>query len=254
MPFTFAHPALVLPLINKQKKICSVTGLVIGSIIPDFESFLTLDEHKIYGHTWLGVFWFDLPLAIMAAFVFHGIVRDPLIKNLPAYFGHKFVHYINFKWGAYFRKHALMIIISMLIGIVSHLLWDAFTHLNLANPDATDSNILVFNMRLYMILQYSNSLIGLIIVCWYVIGLPTSPARKLPHGKQAFHIDTTIPSGKNKAAYWLILSVVAGMMIALSIHLSEGPVNIILLIEICISGILLGLIMTPLIQRLLRIV
>src|SRR3954469_13296912 len=102
MPFTFAHPAIVLPLINKNRKFFSATGLVIGSIIPDFEAFIRLNVNKPYSHTWLGMFWFDLPLGLIAAFVFHDLVRDPLIRNLPGFLGDKFARFIHFQWNRYF--------------------------------------------------------------------------------------------------------------------------------------------------------
>ncbi|OHX65615.1 DUF4184 family protein [Flammeovirga pacifica] len=49
MPLTFAHPAFVLFL--KKNKYLSITALIIGSVIPDFEHFLILDISKKYGHT-----------------------------------------------------------------------------------------------------------------------------------------------------------------------------------------------------------
>jgi len=36
MPFTFSHPAIVLPLTKARLKL-SATGLIVGSTIPDFE-------------------------------------------------------------------------------------------------------------------------------------------------------------------------------------------------------------------------
>lgn len=43
MPFTFAHPATVLPFAKKHSKHISVTALILGSMAPDFEYFCTLD-------------------------------------------------------------------------------------------------------------------------------------------------------------------------------------------------------------------
>ena len=40
MPFTFSHPAAVLPLRLLPRHWFSLTGLVIGSMVPDFEYFL----------------------------------------------------------------------------------------------------------------------------------------------------------------------------------------------------------------------
>ena len=69
MPFTFAHPAIVLPLLKKKySRYFSATGLIVGSMAPDFEAFIGFRKEKIYSHNWLGVFWFDLPLALIIAF------------------------------------------------------------------------------------------------------------------------------------------------------------------------------------------
>jgi hypothetical protein len=42
MPFTFAHPAIVLPLKHLPKRWYSLTGLIIGSMTPDFEYFIRM--------------------------------------------------------------------------------------------------------------------------------------------------------------------------------------------------------------------
>jgi hypothetical protein len=85
MPFTFSHPALILRLTRLPKRWVSATGLVLGSIIPDLEKFLKMNDGNTFSHTFPGMFWFDLPLAILLSFVFHRAVRDSLIDNLPAF-------------------------------------------------------------------------------------------------------------------------------------------------------------------------
>ena len=240
MPFTFSHPAIVLPLLNTRRKSFSSTGLVIGSIIPDFESFIRFDQHKQYSHTWLGRFWFDLPLAIIIAFIFHNVVRDPLIKNLPTSIGSRFSNCLDLNWNAFFRKHFVMVMCSMLIGIVSHMLWDAFTHLNLADPNAVDSQIYVGPVRLFILLQYSNSLLGLMVVIWYVwkrVPIATDPALGDHYS--------------GKALYWILVGAVSCLTILLASTLIDEELNVILLIEIAISGTLLALIVAPFLQRLL---
>lgn len=251
MPFTFSHPAIVLPFL-KEKKQFSATGLVIGSIIPDFESFIFLREWKVYSHTWTGIFWFDLPLAIIFSFIFHGIIRDPLIKNLPDYLGNKFIRSVNFNWGVYFKKHAGKVVLSMLIGIVLHLLWDALTHLNLKNPEARDANIYIHGMNLYIILQYVSSLLGLIAVAWYILALPTLQVKKQKHSKNTFYISTPKPMIAHKAVYWTMFSTIASAIIIAISYLIEGYVGAILYIEISISSILLSLIFTGLFAKMLR--
>ena len=240
MPFTFSHPAIVLPLLNKRLKIFSSTGLIIGSIIPDFESFVRFDEHKLYSHTWSGIFWFDLPLAIIASFIFHDIVRDPLYKNLPNFLEKKASGYLNFQWNAYFRKHYLMIVVSMLIGISLHLLWDAFTHLNLASPDATDSTRQIHGMLLFKMLQDSNSILGLIIVAWYVYALPDTTAviEEEPREKMKFYIDAEKPKKYLKLQYWVMVFIITSITAIAAMHVI-GKVPVVLFIDIVISGSML---------------
>ena len=49
MPFTPAHTALVLPFI--QKRYLSATGLIAGSVAPDFEYFFKMSTNGVHGHT-----------------------------------------------------------------------------------------------------------------------------------------------------------------------------------------------------------
>jgi len=240
MPFTFSHPAIVLPLLNRNKSriLFSSTGLVIGSIIPDFESFIRFDQHKQYSHTWLGIFWFDLPLAILFSFIFHSIVRDPLIENLPKSIGAKFYGYLGFNWNIFFKKHFIVVIYSMLIGIASHLLWDAFTHLNLADPNAIDSKIRIGGFRLFILLQYACSLIGLFVVIWYILK------------DWKLFVEEKSPE-TNRTVYWSLVPIIAGLTMAISIYLISEPLNMIWFIEIAISGILGALILAPLLQKMI---
>ena len=128
MPFTFSHPAIILPFISIKRKWRSTTGLVIGSITPDFEYFIRMEGKSYYSHTIGGVFWFDYPLAIILCFLYHQVVRNPLIDNLPPFLNKRLVVYKEFQWTDYFLRNLLMISVSVFIGIASHLLWDSFTH------------------------------------------------------------------------------------------------------------------------------
>lgn len=128
MPFTFAHPAIILPLQFLNKKWFSLTGLVIGSMIPDFEYFIRMRIQSIYSHTIAGVFWFDLPLALLISFIFHNKVKNLLFQNLPYCLQSRFLIFTTFNWNNYFKQNWIVVLFSILIGTVSHLLWDSFTH------------------------------------------------------------------------------------------------------------------------------
>ena len=128
MPFTFAHPAIILPLTLLPKKWFSITGLVIGSLTPDFEYFLRMEVRSRYSHTIGGLFWFDLPMGIILAFIFHNIVRNVLFDNLPDFLRSRVNRFQKFDWNFFFKRNWPIAFISILVGAASHLLWDACTH------------------------------------------------------------------------------------------------------------------------------
>src|ERR1700679_1542072 len=128
MPLTFSHPAIILPAKYLPEKWVSMTGLIIGSITPDFEYFMRMKVESIYSHTWLGMFWFDLPLAFILTFIYHYIIRNSFISNSPRFLKKRLSRYMDFSWINYFKHHFLQVIICLLIGIASHIFWDGFTH------------------------------------------------------------------------------------------------------------------------------
>ena len=198
------------------------------------------------------MFWFDLPLAVIVAFIFHNVVRDPLISNLPPFLENKCRQFMGFRWNAYFRQHFVKIIISMLIGIALHLVWDAFTHLNLAYPDAEDSTILIGPFRLFKVLQNCDSILGMIIMAVYIFILPGEEAKALePAAKMMFRIDV-VPVKYSKLKYWSIFGAAAITTVVIATGIIMRNINFVLFIDICIAGILLGFVMAGLLTRAAR--
>ncbi len=120
MPFTFSHPAIVLPLKNIFGKWVSLTGLIIGSLTPDFEYFIRMKIQSSYSHTITGTLWFNLPLGILLCFAFHNIVKRPLIENTPNFIQSRMT----------IKQNWIIVSLSIIIGAYSHIFWDSFTHSN----------------------------------------------------------------------------------------------------------------------------
>jgi len=178
MPFTFTHPAIILPLTYLPRKWFSLTGLVIGSLTPDFEYFLRMRVKSNYSHTIEGIIWFDLPLGLLLAFIFHNIVRNSLIDNLPTFLKSKFSTFKQFEWNRLFFKNWLVVIISILIGTASHLFWDSFTHDHGYFVEAIPSlkntiDIFRGQIPIFKILQHSSTLIGGLVIALAFYKLPT---------------------------------------------------------------------------------
>ena len=128
MPFTFSHIAAVLPLLRRRTARWSSTGLVAGSLAPDFEKFLRLSAHNGHSHTWASLLYFSCPMALGLSFGFHWVVRNPLIAHLPQGLHRRLARYQHFAWGRYFRQRASWVLLSILLGATTHLVWDSFTH------------------------------------------------------------------------------------------------------------------------------
>ena len=105
MPFTFSHPAIVLPLKFLPKRWFSLTALVIGSLTPDFEYFIRMKVQSDFSHTFLGIFWFYLPLGILLAFIFHNTVRNSLFDNIPMSLKSRLNRFNEFNWNRYFMSN-----------------------------------------------------------------------------------------------------------------------------------------------------
>lgn len=126
MPFTFCHPAIILPLSKSQK--LSTSALIIGITAPVFEYFLRMDMIRTHSHDFWAVFYFNLPLTLVLFVIFQSIVKVPLINSMPQFLFSRFSRFITLKPN-YTSIHSLLwVCISAIIGIFSHLLWDSFTH------------------------------------------------------------------------------------------------------------------------------
>ncbi len=185
MPFTFSHPALVLPLALLPKRRVSLTGLVIGSLTPDFEYFLKMHVGSQYSHTLSGLFWFDVPLGLLLAFIFHLLIRNCFIDNLPAPLYARLVPYKTFNWGKHFRKYWPVVLISLLVGAASHIFWDGFTHKSgfFVQTFPVLKHNFIFGwteVRPFKVLQHASTLVGAGIIVWVIYRLPhhQAPVRK----------------------------------------------------------------------------
>ena len=236
MPFTFSHPAIVLPLKYFPNKWFSLTGLVIGSLAPDFEYFLRMRIKSNFSHTLEGFFWFDLPLAILLAFIFHNIVRNSLILNLPKFLKSRFSDFTHFNWNTYFKSNWLVVIISILIGVFSHIFWDSFTHDDgyfVSKIPFLQTSIESFNVQIPIlkILQHSSTLIGAFIIAYTIYKLP---AKK-------------IEQNKINLKYWLIFTMITFLIVSIRFLNGLEIMQYGNVIVSVISAIMASLILTPLI-------
>ncbi|MCP9766662.1 DUF4184 family protein [Lacihabitans sp. LS3-19] len=178
MPFTLSHVVAVLPFRHQVRKYFSISGLIMGSMAPDFEFFLRNTLYGIWGHTFKGIFFFDLPISILLCLIFHYWVRDKLILFSPNFIKSRFIDYLGFDWTDYLKSHLIKVIFSVLVGILTHFVWDNITHEpNYVSPfylSFLSENLYFknFSMPVYLFLQILSSILGLVGFLLVIFRLP----------------------------------------------------------------------------------
>jgi len=246
MPLTTAHPAIILPLCKLSKRRVSITALIIGSMSPDAEYFYHLIPKRTYSHLFAHAWWFDLAITLSFCFLFHLIVRNPLIDNLPPFFNRRFVHLKNFNWIKHFKQYFFVIITSALVGIYSHLIWDEFTHRgsylvdNISLLNIYLTNILGIDIYVHNFLQHISSLGGTFIVGIVILSL-----------KQ----NTTAFKNPNWFKFWLkvLIIMVIFSLIQIGLLFEEMKFNIVYFSRLSlglVTGFMLGVFLVSAVETL----
>lgn len=172
MPNPIAHPAASIPF---AKVGLIFSALVIGSISPDFGYFIPLPE-PYFMYTTAGLFLFDVPVGFILLWLFHFLVKWPLLSLLPEGLQHRLFKYAQgFSFGPI--KRFGLILLSLLVGSLTHVIWDSFTHeYGWMVEQYAFLSISVSGTPLYTILQYLGTIFGIaILIYWFIKWLPTAP-------------------------------------------------------------------------------
>ncbi len=124
MPFTVSHAAAVLPF-RKLNLIWS--AFIVGSMAPDFPYVVGTTEYRDIGHHFPGILTFTIPVAVVALWLFHNVIKQPILGMLPAPMQLRLRGQLHeFRFGGVSRF--LAILGSIVLGIATHVIWDSFTH------------------------------------------------------------------------------------------------------------------------------
>lgn len=162
MPITLAHPAAVLPL---RRLKMPMAALAIGSMVPDVPLFMGWGRGYELSHSAVGVLSVDLLGALVLLHGWNVLVRDALVDLAPAAVRDRLSprHRLS-------RRQWLIAPAAVVLGSVTHLVWDAFTHpgrwgvLHVAWLRADLGPLPAFKW-----LQYASGVIGLAVVLWAVV-------------------------------------------------------------------------------------
>ncbi len=186
MPFTFSHPAAVIPVHRLLQRRAVLSALIIGSMVPDFQYFLPFDVDRGESHSAAGILWFCLPVAMGLYLVFHLLLKKPMIGLLPPLVGARL--------NAAYRNTPLLpqasglaVAASLLAGILTHLAWDAFTHYSVLTAFALPSlsahlfSVGSYHVYPYKVLQHVSTVGGALLLWhWSRRWLAAAPVLLVP--------------------------------------------------------------------------
>jgi hypothetical protein len=162
MPLTLSHPAAVLPL---RRLGLPMTSMVIGSMVPDIPLYLGSRRGYDLAHSPLGVPTVDVVGALIVVVLWFAILRDPLVDLAPSAIRSRLTPRARLT-----RPQWLLAPVGALIGAVTHVAWDSFTHYDRWGSDHVgwlrSEHLGMAGLKWA---QYASGVLGLAVVGWFAI-------------------------------------------------------------------------------------
>jgi hypothetical protein len=127
VPITPSHAAAVLPLFRTG---LVPSALVVGSMAPDVPYFVPLPASRGLSHSLTGIVTVDVVLGLVVFAVWQAVVAAGVVAIAPSGLGRR----LGPDQPAGLRRHfgsaraAGLVVMSLVVGGVTHVAWDAFTH------------------------------------------------------------------------------------------------------------------------------
>ena len=125
MPFTPTHILAVLPVHFSYRKLL-LPALAIGSMIPDFVMFFPISDYH-FSHSLVGLFACCLPMGMVVYYLWEWFGKEFAITLSPERIQYRINDYRRSKPRFGFID-ILLTAIAIIIGSITHVVWDAFTH------------------------------------------------------------------------------------------------------------------------------
>lgn len=225
MPFTLAHPIAVLPLWHISQRRLDLPALIVGATIPDIAYFIALYPVASIGHSPLGLLQEGIPSALTLLFIGRYLLWDAVLALLPTEqtphhqlsSGEHPQEKTPLAIGNLARRippaksysfwplsRLLTIIFSVIIGALTHIIWDSATHFNgWTVVRVSWLSAMVGPMPLYKWLQHGGGVMGLALLGWIIV-------RALQQGSPQYH-PLQLPERKKTIA-WLSVAAVTGLI------------------------------------------
>jgi hypothetical protein len=170
MPWTFAHPAAVLPLRKYFPAQLNLFALACGSMAPDYGYHMGSFDTGTYAHTPLGSVLVCVPSGLALLGLIY-LLRKPLWFVFPQPHRAALAPLARARF-ALRPKAILMLAVSVFLGTWTHIAWDSFTHKRtwtVRQIPLLERPLFQFNdalVPLYSVLQHCSTVVGLIVLVW----------------------------------------------------------------------------------------
>ena len=203
MPFTPSHIAAILPFVRSP---LAPAALVIGSTVPDLPYFLPLGIPRELSHSLPGVPLADLPMGILVLALWALVFRAPVIDFMPQWVRARVrLPARRPDWRPSLRLVSLTLV-SLLVGIATHLVWDAFTHRDgWAVVQIASLRTQLGPFTAFRWAQYASSIGGLVIFAIWAVGWVR---RTPPVEQRVLETDSSRLDPRARVTVWLILGAV----------------------------------------------
>jgi hypothetical protein len=174
VPFTVSHAAAVLPLHRWLK--LPMTALMVGSAAPDFGYFFSHDAPRQLTHSFTGLLVFCLPAGLAVWLFYVAVLEKATITLLPDRWHTRFAH-----TDAITPSLVARACLAIVLGALTHLIWDAFTHRGTFVTDAIPAlrgPTPGFSwLPVYHVTHGLSTVVGLVILAVWARNLHRQPAR-----------------------------------------------------------------------------
>jgi hypothetical protein len=176
VPFTVSHAAAVLPLYRYSKHKLPLSALMIGSMAPDFGYFFSHGASREFTHSFPSLLTFSLPAGLFIWIFYVAVLEKATITLLPDRWHTRFAHTDAITPGLLMRAA-----LAVVLGGLTHILWDACTHRATFVTDAFPF-LLGFTpgigwLPIYHFLHGLSSVVGLGVLGMWLQSLHRQPAR-----------------------------------------------------------------------------
>jgi hypothetical protein len=241
LPVTFlAHQAPVLPLKLAGPRRWNGTGLVIGSMMPDLAYATMGSPLYVQAHDLGPQLWFDLPVGMVVTLLVRRVVAPVVAAHLPDRAPWHLRDYAALgRWptgaGTGWRPW-LVLAVSVLVGSLSHVALDSFTHSSgWVVENAAPLRAVVLRITVFDWLQFGLSFVGSVASLAMLRRLGRRRLLRATYGPPPLEATAASDQGLRRG---LAVSALAGLLVMLA-TLEVGGRTALIVRPVVVAGVTL---------------